>query len=151
MIEISDKYEWNCILVKKVEDNKVGSMGMIDLDLEIVTTDKFKKLYSVTDIIEKPNLGDNPTNLAIIGRYVIRPDLLFYILKHTRPGAQGEIQLSDALCEMVKLHNNDDFWAYESLDTNFIDIGDPFGALKASIMELDNNQKQELSNFFLRL
>ena len=57
--------------------------------------------------------------------------------------------MTDALCEMVKLNNNS-FFAYESILSNFIDIGNPFGALKASINELDEKQKQEIFSLIVK-
>ena len=54
----------------------------------------------VTGLVEKPATGSTTSNLAIIGRYVLRPEV-FGILQHTEPGAGGEIQLTDALQEMA--------------------------------------------------
>ena len=53
-------------------------------------------LYRVDDMVEKPDSKDAPSNLAIIGRYILTPDI-FDILRETEPGANGEIQITDAL------------------------------------------------------
>ncbi len=58
-------------------------------------------LYQVTDMVEKPDPKDAPSNLAIIGRYILTPDI-FDILKETKPGKGGEIQITDALLELAK-------------------------------------------------
>src|SRR5690606_3932974 len=59
------------------------------------------KLYEVTDMVEKPKPVEDPTNLAIIGRYVLTNDI-FEILRHAAHGQNGEIQVTDALCHMAK-------------------------------------------------
>jgi len=57
--------------------------------------------YRVTDMVEKPAPKDAPTNMAIIGRYILTPDI-FDILRETKPGKGGEIQITDALLEQAK-------------------------------------------------
>ena len=57
-------------------------------------------LYRVTNMVEKPNPEEAPSNLAIIGRYILTPDI-FEILKSTPPGKNGEIQITDALLQQV--------------------------------------------------
>jgi UTP--glucose-1-phosphate uridylyltransferase len=57
--------------------------------------------YRITDMVEKPDPKDAPSNLAIIGRYILTPDI-FDILRETKPGKGGEIQITDALMEQAK-------------------------------------------------
>jgi UTP--glucose-1-phosphate uridylyltransferase len=57
--------------------------------------------YRVTDMVEKPDPSDAPTNMAIIGRYILTPDI-FDILRKTKPGKGGEIQITDALLKQAK-------------------------------------------------
>jgi UTP--glucose-1-phosphate uridylyltransferase len=57
--------------------------------------------YRVSNMIEKPDPKDAPTNMAIIGRYILTPDI-FDILRETKPGKGGEIQITDALLEQAK-------------------------------------------------
>ena len=58
-------------------------------------------LYRVTDMVEKPKPKDAPTNLAIIGRYILTPDI-FDIIRDTPPGKNGEVQITDALLKQAK-------------------------------------------------
>ena len=58
-------------------------------------------LYQVNNMIEKPKINEAPSNFAIIGRYILTPDI-FDILEKTPPGANGEIQITDALLEQAK-------------------------------------------------
>jgi len=58
-------------------------------------------LYRITDMVEKPPKDQAPSNLAIIGRYILTPDI-FDILEHTEPGKGGEIQITDALLEQAR-------------------------------------------------
>ena len=63
--------------------------------------DNTDNTYRVTDMVEKPDPKDAPTNMAIIGRYILTPDI-FDILRETKPGKGGEIQITDALLEQAK-------------------------------------------------
>ena len=58
-------------------------------------------LYRITDMVEKPKNEDAPSNLAIIGRYILTPDI-FDILRNTKPGKNGEVQITDALMTQAK-------------------------------------------------
>ena len=58
-------------------------------------------LYQVSDMVEKPDIADAPSNLAIIGRYILTPDI-FDVLENTPPGKNGEVQLTDALLTQAK-------------------------------------------------
>ena len=87
-------------------------------------------------MVEKPTLDKAPSNLAIIGRYVL-PSLVFNELKNINPGANGEIQITDALVEVMK---NSGFNGYKFTGMHF-DIGNPIGLLQASIYTLTNDPK----------
>jgi UTP--glucose-1-phosphate uridylyltransferase len=63
--------------------------------------DETEDTYRVTDMIEKPDPKDAPTNMAIIGRYILTPDI-FDILRNTKPSKGGEIQITDALLTQAK-------------------------------------------------
>ena len=68
----------------------------------VIAGDKIKDgLYQVTDMVEKPAPEDAPSNLAIIGRYILTPDI-FDILRNTPPGKNGEVQITDALLTQAK-------------------------------------------------
>lgn len=86
------------------------------------------RLCKVTDLVEKPAVADAPSNIAILGRYIITPRI-FELLQHARPGAGGEIQLTDALKDLARL---EPMYAY-SFSGRRYDVGDRLGFLEATI------------------
>ncbi len=97
MIEVYDKYQCSIVAIEEVPMEDTHKYGIIAGNLVDSTTDT----YRVTDMIEKPAPKDAPTNMAIIGRYILTPDI-FDILHKTKPGKGGEIQITDALLEQAK-------------------------------------------------
>ena len=97
MVEIYNKYQCSVIAIEEVPMDQTDKYGVIAGDLVDGTDDT----YRVTDMIEKPDPKDAPTNMAIIGRYVLTPDI-FDILRNTKPGKGGEIQITDALLTQAK-------------------------------------------------
>jgi UTP--glucose-1-phosphate uridylyltransferase len=85
-------------------------------------------LHKVVDLVEKPSPSDAPSNLAVIGRYVLPPEI-FPILRKTRPGKNGEIQLTDALKELARVSP---MYALEVQGQRY-DAGDKLGFLIATI------------------
>jgi len=95
MVEIYEKYKCSIVAVEEVpleDTNKYGVIAGEFVEENIV---------NVNDMVEKPAPEDAPSNLAIIGRYILTPDI-FEILKNTKPGKGGEIQITDALLEQAK-------------------------------------------------
>lgn len=86
------------------------------------------RLYRVEEMIEKPKQGEAPSNLAIIGRYILPPQI-FEILEKTKPDQRGEIQLTDAI---KVLNKNLPVFGYEFIGDRY-DAGDKFGFLQANI------------------
>jgi UTP--glucose-1-phosphate uridylyltransferase len=86
------------------------------------------KVYEVRDLVEKPKPEDAPSDLAILGRYIIEPEI-FDILAETKPGAGGEIQLTDALKELARRKS---MYAYHFEGKRY-DVGDKLGYLEATI------------------
>jgi UTP--glucose-1-phosphate uridylyltransferase len=97
MKNIYNKYQCSVVAIEEVPLNQTHKYGIIAGEL----IDGTKDSYRVTNMIEKPNPKDAPTNLAIIGRYILTPDI-FDILRETKPGKGGEIQITDALLEQAK-------------------------------------------------
>ena len=122
MIDIFDERGSSVIAVKKVPDEAVPSLGIVDARPVSDT------LSEVVGVVEKPRLEDAPSNLAIIGRYVLTPEV-FDALERVRPGAIGEIQLTDALAAVIPTQRA---YAYRFPGVHF-DVGTPLGLLKASI------------------
>ena len=97
MIEIYNHYKCSIIAIEEVPMNQTHNYGIISGNKIINSQD----LYNVTDMIEKPEKINAPSNMAIIGRYILTPDI-FSILKNIKPGKNGEIQLTDALLVQTK-------------------------------------------------
>ncbi|MEN8193575.1 MAG: sugar phosphate nucleotidyltransferase, partial [Bacteroidota bacterium] len=92
-----EKYQCSVVAIEEVPMDKTDKYGVIAGNLVDGTDDT----YRVTDMVEKPDPKDAPTNMAIIGRYILTPDI-FDILRETKPGKAGEIQITDALLEQAK-------------------------------------------------
>lgn len=97
MIKIYKKYQCSIIAVEKVPSSQTSKYGIIDGNL----IDNLNGLYKVNTMIEKPQAKDAPSNMAIIGRYILTPDI-FDILKNIKPGINNEVQLTDALQVLAK-------------------------------------------------
>lgn len=121
MIEVFKKVGTSIIAVQKVPTKETSSYGIIK------GKEVSKGLYKIEGLVEKPK-SNPPSNLAIIGRYILMPEI-FDILKSTKKGSGGEIQLTDALSELLKTQ---DIYAFEFEGTRF-DGGDKAGFLEATI------------------
>lgn len=95
MIEVYEKYKCSVVAIMKVPKDKTESYGVISGD------EVENGVFRVSEMVEKPKPEDAPTNLAIIGRYILTPDI-FAKLEKTEAGAGGEIQITDALKELAK-------------------------------------------------
>lgn len=91
MVSVYEKYQCSVIAIEEVPQNQTNRYGIIAGNL--IDNDS---IYRVTDMIEKPEPQDAPSNLAIIGRYILTPDI-FQILRDIKPGKDGEYQITDAL------------------------------------------------------
>ena len=95
MVELYKKYKCCIVATMEVPDADVSKYGIIEgSEIE-------KGVYMVSNMVEKPDVGTAPTNQAVIGRYILTPDI-FEMIKKTKPGKGGEIQITDALCEQAK-------------------------------------------------
>ena len=97
MKEVYSKYQCSIIAIEEIPIDHSNMYGVIAGNLVNGTSDT----YRVTDMIEKPEPKDAPTNMAIIGRYILTPDI-FDILRKTKSGKNGEIQITDALLSQAK-------------------------------------------------
>ena len=97
MIDVYEKYQCSIVAIEEVPMDQTDKYGVIAGNL----VDNTDNTYRVTDMVEKPDPKDAPTNMAIIGRYILTPDI-FDILRETKPGKGGEIQITDALLEQAK-------------------------------------------------
>ena len=92
MLNVYNKYRCSIIAIEEVPMNEVNNYGIISGNL----IDSKNNIYQVTNMIEKPQIEESPSNMAIIGRYILTPDI-FEILKNIKPGQNSEIQITDAL------------------------------------------------------
>jgi UTP--glucose-1-phosphate uridylyltransferase len=97
MTKLYEKYQCSIIAIEQVPMSQTDKYGIIAGNLIAGTDD----CYRVTDMVEKPEPKDAPSNMAIIGRYILTPDI-FDILRTTTPGKGGEIQITDALLNQAK-------------------------------------------------
>jgi len=135
LIDIYVKYGKSAIAVEEVPNEKVERYGIIDGD-EIE-----KGVYKINRLVEKPPLAEAPSNLAIMGRYVLTPDIFDHI-ENTEPGVGGEIQLTDALSKLDGIYG-------QVFDGKSYDIGNRLDWLKTSLefaMD-DPNAKDDLLAF----
>ena len=98
LINSAEKLQSSVIAVEEIPMEKVSSYGVVDAD------PVGDRLYKIKDLVEKPKVEEAPSNLAILGRYVLMPEIFSYLEK-TKPGRNNEIQLTDALRAMNKEHS----------------------------------------------
>ena len=97
MVELYKKYRCSIVAVMEVDKKNIHKYGVVEAkELE-------EDVFVVSNMVEKPKPEEAPSNLAVIGRYILTPDI-FDILRETKPGKNGEIQLTDAL--MTQAQNN---------------------------------------------
>jgi len=90
MAELYKKYRCSIVAIEEIDIKDSKKYGIVSgKEIE-------NGVYVVSDMVEKPDSDSAPSNLAVIGRYILTPDI-FEILKHTKPGKNGEIQITDAL------------------------------------------------------
>lgn len=97
MVDIYEQYQCSIVAIEEIPKEETNKYGVIAGKL----VDGNQDIYRVTDMVEKPDPVDAPSNLAIIGRYILTPDI-FDILRNTKPGKGGEIQITDALLTQAK-------------------------------------------------
>lgn len=122
MIERYESCGASVLGVQTVPDSDTSKYG-------IISGEKIgDRLYRVHDMVEKPAPGTAPSNVAVLGRYIITPEI-FRCLENTAPGAGGEIQLTDALKMLAK---KEDMFAYDFIGDRY-DVGSKQGYLKATV------------------
>jgi len=96
MVELYQKYRCSIVAVQEVPMDQIHKYGVI----KGKTLDE--GIYEIEDMVEKPNAEDAPSNLAIIGRYILTPDI-FDIIRVTPPGRNDELQLTDAILKQAEV------------------------------------------------
>jgi len=122
MIDIYDTYQSSIVGVQPVEWDEVSRYGIVD------ATRVNDRVYQADALIEKPKTADAPSNLAIMGRYILTPDI-FQLLEEQTEGVNGEIQLTDALS---RLSEQEQILAYH-FDGIRHDVGEKLGFIRTTI------------------
>jgi UTP--glucose-1-phosphate uridylyltransferase len=127
MIEVFDATQSSVIATQEVNGPAISAYGVLD---SVPVKDKFNgRLHEVKNLVEKPKLEDAPSNLAIIGRYVLTPTV-FQTLERTPPGAGGELQLTDGVRGLLAAGEKVYGYTFEGKRH---DAGDKLGFLKATV------------------
>lgn len=136
LIDTFNEYKTSVLGVQEVDRNNVGKYGIVEgKHIE-------GGVFKVKNLVEKPEIDKAPSNIAILGRYIITPTI-FGILENTKPGKGGEIQLTDALKELL---SNEAMYAY-TFEGRRHDVGDKLGFLQATVEYA--LKREELKDEFL--
>ncbi len=125
------------IAVEELPWEVIHNYGVVD------GTPVSDRVYKIRGLVEKPPRDQAPSNLTIVGRYILPPQI-FQCLENTKPGAKGEIQLTDGLMALLEDH---DLYAYQFAGNRF-DGGTPMGLLRATLafaLDRDDTQAEALS------
>lgn len=127
MMEVYDQFHRAVVALEQVLPEEISRYGVI-AGAPVGTAAKSKRIYKIKDMVEKPAREIAPSNLAIIGRYILTPEI-FDCLEKTRAGAGGEIQLTDGLKLLLR---QQDIYGYQ-FEGKRHDAGDKLGFLKATV------------------
>jgi len=127
MLAVFERYGTSVVAIQRVRRETVSSYGIIR-GRPVADSDWRGRLYRIEDMVEKPKPQHAPSNLAIIGRYILTP-AIFRELARTRPGAGGEIQLTDGI---ARLAAEESVYAY-AFEGRRYDCGSKLGYLEASV------------------
>ncbi|WP_430786440.1 UTP--glucose-1-phosphate uridylyltransferase GalU [Virgibacillus flavescens] len=122
MVDQFETCQASILGVQQVREQEVERYGIVDAKL------LSNRLYDVNSLIEKPSLTEAPSNLAILGRYILTPGI-FDILENQKPGTGGEVQLTDAIAELNK---REVVYAYDFEGIRY-DVGDKMGFIQTTI------------------
>ncbi|RFA27765.1 UTP--glucose-1-phosphate uridylyltransferase [Alkalilimnicola ehrlichii] len=122
MVERYERHGGSLIGVERVPQEHTERYGIVS------TSDFRPRLGRVNAIVEKPKPENAPSNLGVVGRYILSPSI-FQILRRTKPGAGGEVQLTDAIAELLA---QESVFAYEFEGRRY-DCGDKLGYLQATV------------------
>lgn len=122
LIDCYNEYKTSILGVQTVDEENVSKYGIVDgIPVE-------NRVCKVKGLVEKPSMDEAPSNTAILGRYIVTPKI-FDILHNTKPGKGNEIQLTDALLELIK---EEAMYAY-NFEGRRYDVGDKLGYLEATV------------------
>jgi UTP--glucose-1-phosphate uridylyltransferase len=115
------------LALMEVPREQISAYGVVDAE-SVADNGAGNRLFRIRNMVEKPKPADAPSNLAIIGRYILTPEI-FHCVESIEPGSGGEIQLTDALKYMLR---NRPIYGLKFEGTRY-DAGDKLGFLKATV------------------
>jgi UTP--glucose-1-phosphate uridylyltransferase len=127
LLDVYDERGASVLALMEVPPDRISAYGVVAAE-PIAGSGANDRLYRITDLVEKPAPGKAPSNLAIIGRYILAPEI-FESIAQVQPGAGGEIQLTDALRHLL---GSCPVYGYRFEGTRY-DAGDKLGFLKATV------------------
>ena len=130
MRQLLDVYEYfgaSVLALMEVPQENISAYGVVDAE-PVAHNGSRDRLYRIRNMVEKPKASDAPSNLAIIGRYVLTPEI-FPSIEAVQPGSGGEIQLTDGLRHLLR---NRPIYGFKFDGTRY-DAGDKLGFLKATV------------------
>jgi UTP--glucose-1-phosphate uridylyltransferase len=127
LTDVHDFYGASVVALMEVPKESISAYGVVDAE-PVMHNGNNDRLFRIRNMVEKPKPGEEPSNLAIIGRYVLTPEI-FGSLESITPGAGGEIQLTDGLKHLLRSRP---IYGYRFEGTRY-DAGDKLGFLKATV------------------
>ncbi|HZQ51434.1 MAG TPA: UTP--glucose-1-phosphate uridylyltransferase GalU [Bryobacteraceae bacterium] len=127
LLDVYEFYGASVLALMEVPPEQISAYGVVDAEM-VSDNGRENRLYRIRNMVEKPKAADAPSNLAIIGRYVLTPEI-FGCVESIEPGSGGEIQLTDALKYMLR---NRPIYGLKFEGTRY-DAGDKLGFLKATV------------------
>jgi len=140
LLKVFAEKDDSVIALRRVPEQEVQRYGIVN------GTELSQRLYEVKEMVEKPRPSEAPSQLAIIGRYILRPEI-FSILEKIAPGRGGEIQLTDGISQLARQKK---VYGYE-FEGNHYDIGDKMGFVRATVAyALKRGELKEQVRSYLR-
>lgn len=127
LLDIYEYYGASVLALMEVPPDQISAYGVVDAEL-VSDNGRENRLFRIRNMVEKPKPADAPSNLAIIGRYILTPEI-FHCIESIEPGSGGEIQLTDALKYMLR---NRPIYGLKFEGKRY-DAGDKLGFLKATV------------------
>jgi UTP--glucose-1-phosphate uridylyltransferase len=147
LIAVHDKFKGSVIAVERLPKERIVNYGAVKLEPVQTEENNFPgKVHRILDIIEKPEPDKIPSDLGVIGRYILTP-AIFECLENVKPGLKGEIQLTDAIKMLME---TEDVYAYEFHGRRF-DIGNKIDWIKAIVtLSLERDDLGDELRVFLK-
>jgi UTP--glucose-1-phosphate uridylyltransferase len=127
LLDVYEYYGASVLALMEVPREQISAYGVVDAE-QVGDNGVGNRLFRIRNMVEKPKPADAPSNLAIIGRYILTPEI-FHCIESIEPGSGGEIQLTDALKYMLR---NRPIYGLKFEGTRY-DAGDKLGFLKATV------------------